>query len=60
MGFLEWMAYGVPLALLLTFIAWWVLVRRYFRDAAPLATDRPPAGAEESDPAFRVRRLTVA
>ena len=61
LGFLELMIAGLPLALLLTFIAWWVLVRTFFRDAAPLAIESPPAEKEgERDPGFRARRLTVA
>jgi solute carrier family 13 (sodium-dependent dicarboxylate transporter), member 2/3/5 len=60
MGFIEWMAYGLPLALLLTFIAWAVLVRVFVRDAAPLTMERPTAAEGERAPGFRARRLTTA
>ncbi len=60
MGFVEWMAYGVPLALVLTFLAWWVLVKVFFRQATRLAMEPTPVDAGRQDPGFRARRWTVA
>ena len=35
--FTSWMYYGLPLAIILTFIAWMVLVRMFMKNAPPLA-----------------------
>lgn len=59
MGFVQWMAYGVPLALVLTLLAWWVLVRVFFRQATPLTMEVAPV-QQQKDPGFRARRWTVA
>jgi sodium-dependent dicarboxylate transporter 2/3/5 len=56
--FLGWMYYGLPLALALTLLAWWVLARRFMKGAAPLAVEDPPAG-ETVTPGFRAMRTTV-
>jgi len=58
MGFLGWMAYGVPLSLFLTLLAWRVLVRKFMKDAAPLSLGNPADGGAIT-PEFRAKRITV-
>jgi sodium-dependent dicarboxylate transporter 2/3/5 len=57
-GFLDWVAYGLPLALFLTLLAWRILVRTYMKDAPRVAVEAPP-GAGDLPPDFRRQRLTV-
>jgi sodium-dependent dicarboxylate transporter 2/3/5 len=56
--FLRWMVFGVPIALFLTLLAWYVLVRLFMQQALPLGVDPEPPG-EAVAPGFRTRRLTV-
>jgi sodium-dependent dicarboxylate transporter 2/3/5 len=59
MGFLEWMLFGVPLAVFLTLLAWRVLVRKFMQDARPLSAGEAST-SEVITPEFRRQRLTVA
>jgi sodium-dependent dicarboxylate transporter 2/3/5 len=38
--FITWIYYGLPLALVLTFIAWWVLVKIFMKNAEPLLLEK--------------------
>ena len=59
-GFLEWVVYGLPLALLLTFLAWRVLVRVYMKDAVPVAAEAPAAAEDSRAGEFlRMRRIVL-
>lgn len=58
MDFLQWMIYGLPLAVVLTLLAWKVLCRLFLGDAAALSVETPPAG-ETISKGLRAKRLTV-
>lgn len=51
-GFLEWMVFGVPIALVLVFIVWWFLLRKYVPslDRIDLSVFQEPAVEEEVEP----------
>lgn len=54
-GFLEWIYYGMPVALVLILILWWVLLRKYPPKPGPIAIDRflthtPEPNKEEPTP----------
>jgi sodium-dependent dicarboxylate transporter 2/3/5 len=57
-GFLRWIVYGLPIAVLLTLLAWKVLARVFMKEAGPLTLASPPAG-ETVEPDFRSKRVTV-
>ncbi len=57
--FLDWVAYGLPLALFLTLLGWRVLVHAYMKGAAPVAAGGPAANEEPPTPGFRRERITV-
>lgn len=59
MDFLTWLYYGVPLALLLTFAGWWVLVRLFIKNVEEISLDDPVSAGEKPGRGFRVRRLVV-
>jgi sodium-dependent dicarboxylate transporter 2/3/5 len=54
--FLEWMKYGVPLAIVLTAIACFVLIRLYIRENTPLNLDFIKASQEKPTKEFRRQR----
>jgi solute carrier family 13 (sodium-dependent dicarboxylate transporter), member 2/3/5 len=59
LDFITWMYYGLPITLILTWLSWWVLVRRFMTKTEPLSVDdSPPAGAAITRE-FRAKRLTV-
>jgi sodium-dependent dicarboxylate transporter 2/3/5 len=57
--FLDWIWYGLPLALFLTLLSWVVLVRVYMKDAVPVQADPPEPAGEAPPPGYRRKRLTV-
>jgi sodium-dependent dicarboxylate transporter 2/3/5 len=57
-GFLDWIFYGLPLALFLTLLAWRILVRPYMKRTSHVAVEAPSA-AGDVPPDFRRKRLTV-
>lgn len=57
-GFLDWIFYGLPLALFLTLLAWRILVRTYMKRTSNVAVEAPSA-AGDVPPDFRRKRLTV-
>jgi len=59
MDFITWMYYGLPITLFLTWLSWWVLVRRFMKKAEPLSVDDSAPAAAEIDREFRLKRLTV-
>lgn len=44
--FVSWILYGFPVAIALTFIAWWTLVKIFMKDAEPIA----PYSSKEDQP----------
>lgn len=50
--FITWIYYGLPLALTLTFIAWWVLVRIFMKNAEPLLLEK--SEPRENDPSNKL------
>ncbi len=49
--FITWIYYGLPLALVLTFTAWWVLIRMFMKHAEPLVLDH--AEPKKDDPSTK-------
>lgn len=49
--FITWIYYGLPLTLVLTFIAWWVLVRMFMRNVEPLLLEK--GESEENNPSTK-------
>jgi solute carrier family 13 (sodium-dependent dicarboxylate transporter), member 2/3/5 len=59
LDFITWMYYGLPITLFLTWLSWWVLVKRFMTKTEPLSVDdSAPAGAAITRE-FRAKRLTV-
>ncbi|HTX87409.1 MAG TPA: DASS family sodium-coupled anion symporter [Bacteroidales bacterium] len=54
MQFATWLLYGIPLAVLLTFVSWWVLVRIFMKKGEELAMEGP--GQEESGSPVNLQR----
>jgi len=57
--FLTWLYYGIPLALLLTFAGWWVLVRLYIKNDEGISLNEARSTGEKPARDFRVKRLVV-
>jgi sodium-dependent dicarboxylate transporter 2/3/5 len=53
------MLYGAPVMLLLTFIAWWVLVRLFMKDDVRLPQENVEPAKNEIAREFRLKRWTV-
>jgi len=58
-SFLDWMIYGLPLALLLTAISCFVLIRVYIKDKQPLALDFLHIQLDALSNKERMKRFTV-
>jgi sodium-dependent dicarboxylate transporter 2/3/5 len=58
-AFITWMLYGAPVMLLLTFIAWWVLVRLFMKDDVRLPQENVEPTKNEITREFRLKRWTV-
>lgn len=62
-GFLEWMSFGLPVALLLVFVLWGVLIRRYVPRIQELDLSGLDAGPDDADPItqreYRLQRRLV-
>jgi sodium-dependent dicarboxylate transporter 2/3/5 len=58
-AFITWMLYGAPVMLLLTFIAWWVLVRLFMKDDVRLPQENVEPAKNEITREFRLKRWTV-
>jgi solute carrier family 13 (sodium-dependent dicarboxylate transporter), member 2/3/5 len=57
--FITWMYYGLPITLLLTWLSWWVLVRRFMMKTEPLSVDDSTSAGAAIPREFRTKRLTV-
>ena len=57
--FITWMYYGLPLTLFLTWLSWWVLVKRYMTKTEPRSVDVSASAGPAITPEFRAKRLTV-
>ena len=59
MDFITWMYYGLPITLFLTWLSWWVLVKRFMEKSDVLSVDASASASTELTREFRARRLTV-
>lgn len=57
--FLSWLYFGVPLALLLTFLGWWVLVRLFIKNDEEIDLDEASSVNDRLAADFRLKRLVV-
>ena len=60
LDFITWMYYGLPLTLFLTWLSWWMLVRRFMTKTEPLSVGESPTAGAAITREFRAKRLTVA
>jgi sodium-dependent dicarboxylate transporter 2/3/5 len=58
-SFLDWMIYGVPIALVLTALSCFVLIRLYIKDKTPLSLDFLNAAKTEDSKEDKIQRLIV-
>jgi solute carrier family 13 (sodium-dependent dicarboxylate transporter), member 2/3/5 len=42
LDFVKWMIFGIPLAIMLTLVGWWMLKRKYIHDNSPVEFELPP------------------
>jgi sodium-dependent dicarboxylate transporter 2/3/5 len=58
-GFLEWMLFGVPIALLLVFVSWWLLLRKYVPKLNQIDLDifQQPTETEEKPDGVREKSI---
>ena len=42
MNFLKWMYFGIPIAVVLTFLGWWLLKKKYLQDNNPIEMEMLP------------------
>jgi solute carrier family 13 (sodium-dependent dicarboxylate transporter), member 2/3/5 len=59
MDFVTWIYYGLPVALFLTLLAWWILVRFFMKNCDSVPAEELSAKANEKTPEFVLKRLTV-
>jgi sodium-dependent dicarboxylate transporter 2/3/5 len=59
LNFSAWMLFGIPLAIVLTAVSWWMLRRIYIRDTAPVEVEFSTPGPVGKD-LTRRRRIVVA
>ncbi|HWA33975.1 MAG TPA: SLC13 family permease, partial [Cyclobacteriaceae bacterium] len=58
-NFVQWIYYGLPIALLLTLFAWMLLVRLFMRNAEPFTMTQLVNVDKASDPNSRLQRIIV-
>jgi sodium-dependent dicarboxylate transporter 2/3/5 len=58
LNFAAWMLFGIPLAILLTAISWWMLRRRFIRDPSPVEVEFGAPGSNGKD-LTRRRRIVI-
>lgn len=59
MDFVKWIFYGLPVAVVLTFLSWWVLVKLFMKNAGPVSLDSSNSPVTVIPTDFRIKRLTV-
>ena len=59
MDFVTWMYYGLPMTLLLTWLSWWVLVKRFLGNPEPLSVGDSASPGAAITREYRTKRLTV-
>ncbi len=59
MNFLNWMYFGIPLALTLTLIGWWMLKRKYISSNEPVEIELTPADDPVGKQLKNQRRIVV-
>jgi solute carrier family 13 (sodium-dependent dicarboxylate transporter), member 2/3/5 len=59
LDFITWIYYGLPITLFLTWLSWWVLVRRFMTKTEPLSVDDSASTGAAITREFRVKRLMV-
>ena len=57
-SFIQWMGFGIPLAIILTMAGWWLLKKKFITDDHPLDYDLP-AQVEPGDRLLRKERRIV-
>ena len=59
MHFVTWIYYGMPMALLLTIIAWWVLVKLFMKESISVSLDNTVTVNNIKTSDFRIKRWMV-
>ncbi|MCU0918564.1 MAG: DASS family sodium-coupled anion symporter [Planctomycetes bacterium] len=59
MDFVTWMYYGLPMTLFLTWLSWWVLVKRFLGNSEPLSVGDSASPGAAITREYRTKRLTV-
>lgn len=59
MDFVTWIYYGMPIAIILTLLAWWVLVRLFMKKEEMISVAEIVAEKSTMTADFRMKRLTV-
>lgn len=59
MEFVDWLKFGMPIAILLTFISWWVLVKLFMKVVEPITIDEKNNPKNGVDPTMKTQRNIV-
>jgi solute carrier family 13 (sodium-dependent dicarboxylate transporter), member 2/3/5 len=59
MDFVTWIYYGMPIALFLTLLSWWVLVKLFMKKEEVLSLGEPETAKSTISKDFRTKRITV-
>lgn len=59
MEFIDWLKFGLPIALALTYISWWVLIKLFMKEAEPLNIDTVKSKEHLEDKKLGLDRITV-
>lgn len=59
LNFLNWMYFGIPLALILTLAGWWLLKRKYISSHEPIEFEITPVGKTDGKQLNSQRRIVV-
>jgi solute carrier family 13 (sodium-dependent dicarboxylate transporter), member 2/3/5 len=59
LDFIRWMAFGVPLAFVLTMAGWWLLKKKYVHDESPIEFDLPEQHEPTSKEMQNQRRIVL-
>jgi sodium-dependent dicarboxylate transporter 2/3/5 len=57
LDFITWMYYGMPVAIFLTVLSWWVLVKLFMKKKETLVLEKTPGDDEERSKDFRNQRI---
>jgi sodium-dependent dicarboxylate transporter 2/3/5 len=59
MDFITWIYYGLPLALILTLISWWLLVKLFMKEEEEVTLSREASTQDTISREFFIKRFTV-